>query len=227
MEAFSTSFDFMAGFPAVIGLLLAALVIFLTSDWRLSLGALAAQYILVGLALTRFVQPEVAVIKILVGVLVVPILYLGVRRIPGQPELTDAERGDLQLFGLTIGWDAGPLGLPLRFLAFLLVVLAFVQLWGRFQPPLVPTELAFVAMWMGSMGIIGLVLGGGSQRVTPALLTVLAGFDLVYATLEPSLAVVGFFAALTLLTALAFSYLIAVQTLGSGVTKPDGEKAEQ
>jgi hypothetical protein len=49
----------------------------------------------------------------------------------------------------------------------------------------------------------------------------------VYATLEPSLAIVGFYAALTLLTALAFSYLIAVQTLSVGVTQPGQEKAEQ
>lgn len=227
MEAFSSFFEFAAGVPAIIGLFLTALTIFLTSDWRLSLGALAVQYILVGLALTRFVEPEVAIVKMLVGLLAVPILYLGVRHVPGQPAQPDGDGRDVQLFGFTIGWDAGPLGLPLRFLALLLVFLAFVELWGRIELSLISTELAFVALWMGCMGLVGLVLGGGPQRASLALLTVLAGFDLVYATLEPSLAIVGFYAALTLLTALAFSYLIAVQTLSVGVTQPGQEKAEQ
>lgn len=227
MEAFSAFFDFIAGTPAIIGLCLAALIIFLTSDWRLSLAALLIQYILVGLALTRFIQPEVAVVKILVGVIVVPILFLGTRYMPGADKEQEADEGGVHFLGLTVGWDAGPLGLPLRLLAVLLVVLALVRLFGQVQLPLtsrgLPIDLAFAATWMGSMGIIGLVLSGGPMRVATALLTILAGFDLVYATLEPSLALVGFYGALTLLAALAFSYLIVAQTLGQGREDPGTE----
>jgi hypothetical protein len=74
---------------------------------------------------------------------------------------------------------------------------------------------------MGSMGIIGLVLGGGPLRAAIAILTILAGFDLVYATLERSLAIVGFSGTLTLLTALSFSYLAVVQVVGIGNDKPE------
>jgi hypothetical protein len=159
--------------------------------------------------------------------MVVPILFLGTRHMPGAGKEQETDEGGVQFLGLTVGWDAGPLGLPLRLLAVLLVVLALVRLFGQVQLPLaskgVSIDLALAAIWMGSMGVIGLVLSGGPMRVATALLTILAGFDLVYATLEPSLALVGFYGALTLLAALAFSYLIVVQTLGQGGEDPGTE----
>jgi hypothetical protein len=226
MEAFSDILTFIAGPPAIVGLFLTALVIFLTSDWRLSLAALLVQYILIGLALTRYIQFEVAVVKILIGILVVPILYLGARRIQEAWQAQGNDRGGLQFLGLTLGWDAGPLGLPLRVLTVLLVILALVRVWTDFRLPLVPIDIAFAAVWLGSMGIMGLVLGGGPLRIAPALLTILAGFDLVYASLEHSLAIVGFLGVLTLLTALAFSYLAVVQSLNLSQEEPDEERRE-
>jgi hypothetical protein len=227
MEAFSAFFDFIAGTPAIVGLSLAALIIFLTADWRLSLAALLIQYVLVGLALTRFIQPEVAVVKIAVGVTVVPILYLGARHLPGKSGLREADEEGAQFLGLDVGWDAGPLGLPLRVLAVLLVLLILIRLLGQTQMPLVSigvsVDIALAAVWMGTMGIIGLVLSGGPLRVAAALLTILAGFDLVYATLERSLAVVGFYGALTLLTSLAFSYLTIAQAMGENTKGPGTE----
>jgi hypothetical protein len=70
------------------------------------------------------------------------------------------------------------------------------------------------------MGLIGLVLSGEPLRAGLAVLTILAGFDLVFAGLEPSLAVVGFYGAFTLVAALAFSYLVAVKGLGMSLDEP-------
>jgi hypothetical protein len=226
MEAFSSIFAFMAGVPATIGLFLTALIIFLTSDWRLSLAALLVQYILIGLALTRFIQPEVALVKILVGIVVALILYLSARRAQEARQTQEIEEGGPHFLGLTLGWDAGPLGFPLRLLAVLLVVLALIRLYGTIRLPLVSTDIAFLAIWLGSMGTISLVLGGGPLRLAPALLTILAGFDLVYASLEPSLAIAGFFGTLTMLTALAFAYLTTVQSVGMSPEQPDEEGTE-
>ena len=89
----------------------------------------------------------------------------------------------------------------------------------------VPPDVAFAAVWLGGMGIMGIVLSGLALRVAPALLTVLCGFDLVYAGLEPNLAIAGFFGALTLLAALAFSYLAAVQGLAPTTSPIDNEEA--
>ena len=63
----------------------------------------------------------------------------------------------------------------------------------------------------------------GPRPEEHAVCEVLAGFDLVYAGLEPNLAVVGFFGALTLLAALAFSYLAGIQILSGSLAGTDEE----
>ena len=222
METIADIFGFMAGLPSLIGLILAAAVIFLASDWRLSLAALLVQYILAGMALSPSIAQEVVVVKILAGVLAVVILYLSARLIPEAPE-AEAVAGEPHRFlRLHVDWSAGPLGVPLRFLAILLVALGVLRLFQGYQPTLVPTGLALAACWMGGMGLLGLILSGDPLRVAPAVLTILAGFDLAYAGLDQTLAVAGFFGVLTILAALGFSYLILVPVPGSDRTEePD------
>lgn len=226
MEAIAEIFSFVAGTPAMVGLILAAVIIFLTSDWRLSLTGLLVQYLLVGTAVTRFVQLEVALVKILVGVLAVSILYLSGRRIQQAQERQQPEAPGATFLGVRLAWGGGPLGLPLRLLVVLLAFLAVVRFFGEYHsllpaigPELAtfPPDIALVSLWLGLMGLVGLMLSGNPLRVAPALLTLLAAFDLLHAGLEPSLAVVGFLGSFTLLLALAFSYLAIVQGLGAAV----------
>lgn len=214
MEAFSDIFATMAGIPAMAGMILTGLTIFLTSDWRLSLTALLVQYILIGLALTRFIQVEVAILKILVGVLAVSILYLTARRIQQEEDPQATTDGEIRFLGLQVGWAAGPLGLPLRLLALLLVALGLILFFNTYSLVVVSADVTFVAFWLGGMGLLGLVVSGDPLRVAPALLTILGGFDLIYASLEPSLTIAGFMGTLILMAALAFSYLGAAQSLG-------------
>lgn len=225
MEAFFDTFSFIAGVPAIAGLILTAVTIFLASDWRLSLTALLVQYVLVGFALSRFIQGELALVKILVGVLAVAILYLSARRVQEAKAPQEVEGERAQFPGMRVGWNAGPLGLPLRLLTVIMVALAVLLLFDDYRPLLpllgeeqtaVPADVAFVAFWMGGMGLVGLVLSGDPLRVAPALLTILAAFDLIYSGLGPEPGVVGLWGALTLLGTLAFSYLAIVQGLGGG-----------
>ena len=222
MEAIPETLVFIAGVPAIIGLLLAAAAIFLTSDWRLSLTALLVQYVLVGLTLTRFVQVEVAIVKILVGVLAVSILYLSARRIQDAGDSEEDTTDGMQFLGLHLGWRTGPLGLPLRILALIMVALAAIHFFDDYRSLLpilaadnsmVSPDIAFVSMWLAATGLIGLVLSGEPLRVAPAVLTILTAFGLVYAGLEPTLSSVGFVAALPLMAALAFAYLVTVEGL--------------
>jgi len=220
METISDILSFMAGPPSLIGLILAAAIIFLAADWRWSLAALLVQYILVGMALSPSIAQEVVIVKILAGVLAVVILYLSVRLIPQAPGPEAAAGGTRHFLRLHIDWAAGPLGMPLRFLAVLLVGLAVLRLFQGYQPTLVPTNLALAACWMVGMGLLGLILSGDPLRVAPAVLTILAGFDLAYAGLDQALAVAGFFGAVTLLAALAFSYLMLTPAPGSSEASP-------
>lgn len=236
MEAIAELFSSMAGLPAVVGLMLTGAIILLTSDWRLSLTALLVQYVLLGLILTRFVQAELALVRVLVGFLVVPILYLTARRVRNVRGGGVAGQGEIRFLGLSMSWGAGPLGLPLRLLTLLLAGLVFVRFLPDYgslmaglvvEGPSLPPDLIMVSFWLVSMGIAGLVLSGDALRVAPALLTILVGFELVYAGLQTNLAVVGFSGALTLLTALAFSYLAAVQDLGRAPAITPEEAPEQ
>jgi len=229
MDALAEIFAFLAGTPAIVGLILTAVVIFLTSDWRLSLTALMVQYLLAGTAVTRFVQLEVALVKILVGVLVVSMLYLSARRIQEEQERRQSDATGARFLGVYLAWGGGPLGLPLRLLVVLMLTLAAVRFFGEYhsllpalgpESVMFPADVALVSLWLGLVGLVGLVLSGNPLRVAPALLTLMVAFDLIYAGLEPGLAIVGFLGALSLLVALAFSYLATVQSLSAGANSP-------
>lgn len=235
MESFADNFAFLAGVPSVVGLVLAAAIILVTSDWRLALSALLLQYIFLGITLTRFIQPEAALVRILTGVLVVPILYLSARQVGEPHNVRAVEAGEGRFLGLPMSWAAGPLGLPLRVLTVFLAGLALIRFYPAYATLLPPEgasglavtpDVAFVTLWLVVMGIMGVILSGEALRVGPAVLTILCGFDLVYAGLEQNLAIAGFFGALTLLAALAFSYLAAVQGLAPRVSPIDREEEE-
>jgi hypothetical protein len=234
MDTFAEVFDLLAGPPAVAGLILTAAAIFLSSHWRLSLAALLVQYVLVALALTRLVQPELAIVRGLVGMLVVPILYMTARRADDRRSPEQDGQG-APLFGFSLDGDRGALRLPLRLLALFLVSLALIRFFPDYLSLLpgavassssLPADIAFASLWLAGTGTAGLLLSGDALRVAPAALTILAGFDLVYAGLEPNLAVVGFFGALTLLVSLAFSYLAGIQLLRTALTGADEEAGE-
>ncbi len=222
MEVVADILALVAGVPAIVGLALTAAAIFLTSDWRLSLTSLLVQYMLVGLALTRSIQAEVALVKVLVGVMVVSMLYLSARRIQDMQGVQKVREEGVRFLGMHVAWGSGPLGLPARLLAVFLVALAVFRFAGDFRSllpvldvdsPSIPSDVALVSFWLAGVGLLGLVLSGDPLRAAPAVLTVLAGFELIYAGLEPNLAIVGFWEAFVLLAALAFSYLIIVQGL--------------
>ncbi len=213
MPVFSNAFAFLAGTPAMVGLAITALLIYLTSDWRVSLLALLVQYLLAGLVLTGTIRLEVALAKMLVGLLVALILFLSARHFPGEKHDRLAPYSSIRFLGFRIGWLDGPLSLPLRFLSVFLVALALIRLFSGYHLSTVPMDIALVACWLGGMGFLGLVLSADPMRAATGVLTILTGFDLAYSQLEPSLAVAGSFGACTILGALAFSYLALAHNL--------------
>ncbi len=214
MEANSQVLTHLTGLPLIVGFFLAGAIAFLTSDWRLSLTALLVQYLLVGAALASAIRTEVAIVKILVGVLVVSILYITARRTQDAQRPLAPAQADVRVLGMEFRLGAGPLGLPVRFLVVILAVLAILRLFEGYDLPFIDTATALAAAWLALLGLIGLTLSDHPMRTATALFTILAGFDLVYAQLETSLAAVGFWGALLILTALGFAYLAIAQALG-------------
>lgn len=226
MQNLASVLNLLAGAPTLFGVLLASGTIFLTSDWRLSLTALLVQYVCVGLLLTRSIQGEIAILKALTGVLAVLILYITVRRVQEERGFLPEQAESPAAVRWGVADPHGSLGLVLRLLASVLVVLALVQGFKSVHFPWVPAHFVFAALWMGGFGGLGLVLSGDPLRVATAILTILAGFDLLYAPLEPSLALVGLWSAMTLGAALAFSYLIVVDSV-SGSRSAPGEEGDR
>lgn len=192
---------------AVGGLLLAGSVMVLVRDWRASLLALLTQYLLAGFVLTRLVLPELALIKVLVGALVCPMLYLAARqagwRIQPGKLVRVAENG---IF---------PGGPAFRLLAVTLMTVLAVALNRTFPLPVVPPDVGLASYWLMLHGLLILMLTEEPLKAGQGLLMAIIGFELLYTLIEPSLALVWFWAAINLLVTLAIAYLAVARAAGS------------
>ena len=194
--------SFLTAIPAVAGLVVIASLIIVVKDWRVSLAALLAQYLLVGFLLTRLITPEVATVKTLVGALVCSILYLTARRVRWG-----GQRGRDGSSPLHTGWEVFPVGLPFRLLAVVLTGLVASSLLNSYPLPEVPRDIGFACYWLALIGLLAMILTAEPLKAGLGLLTFMAGFELFYAPLESSLSVVGFLGIVNLFMALAIAYL--------------------
>ena len=117
------------------------------------------------------------------------------------------------------GWDEEldhdhpiPTGKPFRIGASLLVLLAAIGLSGNVST-LIPDLLSNVAqgaMMLLVTGILILGLFDSAFRVGIGLLVLLAGFDILYSSVEPSLAIVALLALVHIGIAWVVSYLLLI-----------------
>ncbi len=185
----------------LLGLIVTAGTILVTRDWRLLILALLLQYILVGLILSRLVRPDIAVLKIMIGAFICPILFLSARQVavntPIMSPVIQQERGNRA----ATGW-------VFRLLTALIVLLATVTVSEMFALPGLPPTLVITVYWLALVGLTTLIITKDPLKTGIGLLTILTGFDLLYTTLEHSLLITGLWGAVNLLLALAISYLI-------------------
>jgi len=204
--------SFLTTTPAIVGLIVTASLIVIISDWRFSLAALLGQYVLVGLLLTRLIQPQVAVIKVLIGALVCVVLYLTARLVSESSEAPPSEREDTEDGRLPLHAIRGKTSLPnlaFRLLAALFVGLAVYSLSKRYPLPEVPPDIGLACYWLASLGLLALMLTEEPLKAGMGLLTLVTGFELFFSVLERSLSVVGFLGIANFLIALAIAYLAA------------------
>ena len=180
--------------PAFIILLVAAVAVLILRDWRLVLAALAVQYIGVFLLAAGVWPVSLAIIKLVVGWMATAVL--------GLTQLSHKE---------TVEEHSWPSGWLFRLLASLLVLLVIIST----APGLVlwmPANVGLAAV-QGSLALIGmgmLQLGMTTRplRVIAGLLTVLAGFEILFASVENSILVAGLLASVNLGLALIGAYLL-------------------
>ncbi len=194
--------------PALIAMLLAGGVLVIVTDWRLSYAALFVEYLGAAILVTQLVLLEVALVKLLVGVLVVTLLIITGWQAGFGKGLVPA--GDAFPPRRRLGFEVRT-GLPFRLLAVLMVSVAAIYVAGQAKfvlPGLDNAPAINMACYvMLGLGLLNLGLTEEPMNAGMGLLTTLIGFEMLYAAVEPSLAVVALLAGVHFAIGLAVSYL--------------------
>lgn len=209
----------LATTPAVIGILVTAGSLVVTQDWRMYVTALAAQYFLLVVLLTRLIRLEMAAVKGLIGWLICLVFYLTERQASSlDSSSSDDSPSPLsrhptallgQLHDQPQGqrpWLTGARA-SFNLLTTILVSTAAYAAARRFPLPEVSTDITLASYLLAGLGMLLVGLGEAPMRIGLGLLTFLSGFDLFYVALEPSLLVAGLLSVLNLVIALATAYL--------------------
>lgn len=210
-------FEPVRGYPAVIIVLVTATVIALFWDWRLALFALIIQYLAVSLLFTDLLDPRLAIIKLLVGMFVGLILYMTARQVnygKKPVDLTAEEMARLKQDRkqYTVGRWSVSRDFSIRAIAtgVALLLIFIVTQQSTFRLPGVPEELPHIntaILILMGLGLVGLAASHDPIPAGMGLFTFLAGFELYYAALDQSIAMLAALAALNLALALAVAYL--------------------
>jgi hypothetical protein len=193
-----------AALPSLFFIAITTQALLLSSSWRVSTLALAAQYIGVFVLVAINWPIEMAVVKVVAGWMACAVLGVGVseaKEAPGE------------------GWKeeehAWPSSRLFRLLASSLVFLIVISLSPRlveWLPHFTFPQAAGGALLMG-MGLLQLGLTSQPLRVAIGLLTVISGFEILYSVVEASALVAGLLAAVNLGLALTAAYLMLVPSM--------------
>ncbi len=181
---------------AAVGLLLITSIGLLTSrDWRWSLGLLAAQYLGMFWLVTLHWPFGLASIKLVTGWMATA--TLGVTRL----DLAEHEQ---------TGESAWPQGRLFRLFAAAIVVILVIASTPQVETiiPGISRPVIAGGLLLAGMGLLHLGLTAEVLRVILGLLTVMAGFELLYATVETSILLAGLLSIVNLGLALAGAYLM-------------------
>ncbi|GAB4444718.1 MAG: hypothetical protein Kow0031_27140 [Anaerolineae bacterium] len=210
---------------ALVGLFITAGTIIITRDWRLLILALLMQYIVTGLMLSRLVRPDIAVLTVLIGAFICPILFMSARQVSASSatarlaESRSASWGDwllnladsLLLVAPDPRQKTAPTGMVFRgFLAALLILVA-ITLSQSFPLSQFTPAVSTAVYWLGVAGLMILTITEDPLKAGVGLFTLFSGFGLYYVALESSLLLLALWGSINLLVALVIGYLAVVR----------------
>ena len=202
--------DFLTSLPLPVlgmGLAVSAAIVAMVQDWRFALLSLLAQYGFVTALLALQLPPEMASLKLLVGVVVCLILAWSARHI------------DNALRQVEGGWEwfnrnraVYPMGLPFRFLALVMIALVVYSLPETLLSELVvPRVIVVATLWTTVLGLVTIMLTRDPLKTGMGLLVLQNGFELLYTPLEPGLLIAAALGVTNIAVAFAASYLALVK----------------
>ena len=171
------------------------LILLLSKDWRLGIGALAFQYVGVFILVSISWPVEIAVVKLVAGWMSAAVLGMALVSEPkgwseDQPYLSSSTLFRLLAAGLV---------LPVS-----ITISPTLEEWL----PGIEIQQVYGGMALISLGLLNLGFKSKPIRVVIGLLTILAGFEVYYATIEFSALVTGLLAVINLGLALVGTYLL-------------------
>lgn len=209
--------DPFRGYPAVIIILVTATLVALFLDWRLALFAMIIQYLAATLLFTDLLDPRLAIIKLLVGMFVCLILYMTARqvnygRMPDDLTAEEVARLKQDRKQYAIGKWTVSRNFTIRAIAtsVTLLLLFFITQLSSLRLPGIPEQLPHIntaILILMGLGLVGLAASRDPIPAGMGLFTFLTGFELYYAALDQSIAMLAAMAALNLALALAIAYL--------------------
>lgn len=196
-------FSFLASTPASVGVVITAGVIVIFFDWRMLVLAAGTQAVLAGLLYSQLLPPQIAGVKMIVGLLIAVQMYVTGRQIDtASPRRADDTRRRFTT------------GLPFRIVVAAMVLLLSWQASASPDSslPEVSPTVSLAVFGLVAMGLLGLGLTEEPLKGGILLITALTGFELYYAAVEPALAVMALLAAMSFAISLAACYLAVVRS---------------
>ncbi len=186
---------------SVTVLFLCAVGILLVKNWRWMTGLLALQYICV-LSLVSISWPvEIAVVKLVAGWMATAVLFLTYANIPDSAADT---KNELSLPGIFFkGFTALLIGISV----YSLVPDALRWFLGA------TSQQTLGGLLLLGLGLLQLGLSREAIRIVIGVLTVISGFEILYATLEASVLMTGLLAILNIGIAFVGAYLLLASYL--------------
>jgi hypothetical protein len=197
----------------VLGLIFVVAVIVLIADWRISLLALAMQYILVAILLSTLIPLQIAAVRMVAGGLVAAMFYLTARsvksrrrqRLPDEPLLIDEPtRG--------VFWT----NLPFRIVGLALVALSVIAASGQFVLLNAPLLFWVTGLWLAAGGLLTIALTRDALKLGMGLLLFTSGFGIIYLSIDNSLLIYALLVIADLVIALAIAHIASVPAQSSG-----------
>ncbi len=185
-----------------VGLMLGtSTAVLLNRDWRLSLGALAVQYLAAFWLVTRHLPFVMGSAKLITGWMVVAALGM---TLLGSSSMEEDEKGISSI----------PHGQWFRVVLVLVVTLVTAGATPRIEAAIPGLGLPVIAgsLLLIGMGTIHLGTNSDTLNVILGLLTTLTGFEILYAAIESSILVTGLLAITNLGLGIAGSYLLIAGT---------------
>lgn len=168
----------------------------LNRDWRIDLGLLAVQYLGVAILVSQHLPIGMAAAKLVTGWMATAALGMTLTSLPPHQESVDGF------------W---PRGRAFRLFMVGMVVVLTAAVTTRIEAAIPGIGMPVVAGGILLIGIGLLHLGTNSQieRVIFSLLTILAGFEILYAAVEGSILVAALLAVVNLGLGLVGAYLLS------------------